>query len=88
VFFLLAKITSACYDECSKKRMTNISKAAQRLGRKGGKKTSALDGNIHFSEAGKKGMMKRWGKRSGKAQSAFPPLKVFHKFFTADKGQG
>lgn len=36
--------------------------AAQILGNLGGEKTSLLLGKKHFSEAGKKGMAKRWGK--------------------------
>ena len=40
--------------------MTN--KNAQALGKLGGKKTAKKYGKKHFSEAGKKGMAKRWAK--------------------------
>ena len=36
------------------------SKAAQELGKLGGQKTAKKHGKKHFSEAGKKGMAKRW----------------------------
>jgi general stress protein YciG len=36
------------------------SKAAQELGKKGGQKTASLYGKKHYSNAGKKGMRKRW----------------------------
>ena len=37
-------------------------KAAVSLGKRGGAKTASLYGAKHFSDAGKKGMAKRWGK--------------------------
>ena len=45
-----------------------MNKAAQELGKKGGQKTASLHGKKHFSDAGKKGMAKRWAK--------LPPRKV------------
>lgn len=38
-------------------------KAAQSLGKLGGKATTKKYGKKHFSEAGKKGMAKRWAKK-------------------------
>ncbi len=36
---------------------------AQELGKRGGQATASRHGKAHFSEAGKKGMAKRWGVR-------------------------
>jgi len=36
-------------------------KASSIMGNRGGEKTKELHGKSHFSEAGKKGMAKRWG---------------------------
>lgn len=41
-----------------------VAKAAQQLGSLGGKATVKKYGKKHFSEAGKKGMAKRWGKKA------------------------
>lgn len=41
----------------------NNSDIAKQLGKSGGKKTLKKYGRKHFSEAGKKGMAKRWGKK-------------------------
>jgi hypothetical protein len=41
----------------------DISAIAKKLGQRGGKKTVELHGKKHFSEAGKRGMAKRWKKR-------------------------
>ena len=38
-------------------------KAAQELGKLGGTKTKERHGLKHFSDAGKKGMLKRWGNK-------------------------
>lgn len=38
-------------------------KAAKEIGQLGGRKTAQRHGKQHFSEAGKKGAAKRWGKR-------------------------
>lgn len=41
----------------------DIKSAGALLGKKGGDTTKKLYGKKHFSEAGKKGMESRWGKR-------------------------
>jgi len=43
------------------------SKAAKELGQLGGRKTAQSHGKQHFSEAGKKGAAKRWGKEKPSA---------------------
>lgn len=40
-----------------------MNKNAQELGKLGGKATAKKYGKDHFSQAGKKGMKKRWGKK-------------------------
>jgi general stress protein YciG len=41
-----------------------ISKAAQELGKRGGQTTASRHGKKHFSDAGKKGMARRWSQNS------------------------
>ena len=43
-----------------------MNKNAQELGKLGGKKTKEKHGKDHFSNAGKKGALKRWGKKEVK----------------------
>lgn len=45
------------------KRKEQLKSMAKDLGRLGGFATSKKYGKKHFSEAGKKGMAKRWGKK-------------------------
>lgn len=42
--------------------------AAMKLGKLGGQKTAKLYGKDHFSQAGKKGMKKRWLKKKSSSQ--------------------
>lgn len=41
----------------------NMNLISQEIGKQGGKKTASLYGKKHYSEAGKRGMAKRWGKK-------------------------
>lgn len=43
---------------------TEIELAAKKLGKKGGETTAKKYGKSHYSEAGKKGALKRWGVKS------------------------
>jgi hypothetical protein len=42
---------------------SDISELAKKLGSLGGNKTKKKYGKKHFSDIGKKGMKKRWGKK-------------------------
>lgn len=57
-------ITTACYNN-----LTMKNKEAQKLGSLGGKSTAKKYGSKHYSEAGKKGMEKRWGNKTNEYQT-------------------